>query len=408
MGGGKNTRENTPMTVRFPKAAHSAALARRFRGLASVALAVFWLSAYGPAWGDPPPAGNTLCGLPALENILSRYERIAAGGGWPRVPDGPTLREGDRNDRVLFLKRRLAAAGDMAETEARGNRFDGPLKEAVLRFQSRHGLEADGLVGTRTLRELNTPVDDRIRQLTGNMERCRLLPVLEDRRHIVVNIADFTLKLYEEGTLRLFMPVIVGTTYRQTPVVSGRIASLVLNPEWNVPLSIATEDMLPRIKKDPGYLARQGLRVLQDWKTGEELDPAAIDWAGLSPEDFPYWLRQDPGPQNALGRVKFLFPNPHYLFLHDTPAREQFDKNERLFSSGCIRLARPLGLAVYLLQGTPLGSMEALAAAIEEGETVTVDIPSPMAIYIVYLTAWVDPGGTVQFRNDVYNRDGDP
>jgi len=396
------------MTVRFPKAPRSAAPARRVRGLASVALAVFWLSAYGPAWGDPPPAGNTLCGLPALENVLSRYERITAGGGWPRVPDGLTLRQGDLNGRVSFLKRRLAASGDMADREARGDHFDEPLREAVLRFQARHGLEADGLVGARTLRELNRPVSDRIRQITGNIERCRLLPVLEDRRHIVVNIADFTLKLYEEGNLRLFMPVIVGTTYRQTPVVSGRIASLVLNPEWNVPLSIATEDMLPRIKKDPGYLARQGLRVLQDWKTGEELDPAAIDWAGLSPEDFPYWLRQDPGPQNALGRVKFLFPNPHYLFLHDTPAREQFDKNERLFSSGCIRLARPLGLAVYLLQGTTLGSMEALAAAIEEGETVTVDIPSPMAIYIVYLTAWVDPGGTVQFRNDVYNRDGDP
>ncbi len=355
-----------------------------------------------------PEARGELCLLPGLEKALAQYQQLAAQGGWPRVPGGPTLHEGDMDVRIPLLRDRLAAGGDLDAPTNRENIFDTPLREAVQRFQVRHGLIADGVVGAKTLAELNVPVSERIRQLAASLERCQPLPSLLEPRHILVNIADFTLKLYENGELRLSMPVIVGKTYRQTPVFNGRISSLVLNPAWEVPHSIATKDLLPKIKKNPSYLGTSHLRVFRGWNPSTEVDPAGVDWASLSPSHFPYRLRQEPGPANALGRVKFLFPNPYDVYLHDTPSRELFRKDDRTFSSGCIRLANPLGLAVYLLQGTPLSSMEALTAAIASEKTQSIPLPSPIAVYMAYMTAWVDRDGTVQFRRDIYNRDPAP
>ena len=297
------------------------------------------------------------------------------------------------------------AGGDLAATAGQGDVFDGILKEGVQRFQTRHGLTADGTVGARTLSELNVPISERILQLTASLERCQPLPQLLEPRHILVNIADFTLKLYEDGKPVLSMPVIVGKTYRQTPVFNGRISSLVLNPTWEVPHSIATKDLLPKIKKNPGYLGQMHFRVFQGWKGAAEIDPATINWANLSTTHFPYRLRQDPGPTNSLGRVKFLFPNPYDVYLHDTPARELFQKDARTFSSGCIRIAKPLDLAVYLLQGTKLNAMDTLTGAIAREKTQQIVIPAPIAVHIVYMTAWVDREGIIQFRPDIYNRD---
>jgi L,D-transpeptidase YcbB len=352
----------------------------------------------------PSPGLGELCLLPALEKSLVQYRRLAEQGGWPMVPAGPTLHPGESNERVPLLRKRLAVSGDLAVPASQADLFDEDLKEAVQRFQSRHGLSEDGLVGVQTLRELNVPISERIFQLQASLERCEPLPPLLERRHILVNIADFTLKLFEDGKLLLSMPVIVGKTYRETPVFNGRISSLVLNPSWNVPHSIATKDILPKIKKDPGYLRRMHIKVLRDWKTGTEIDPATINWAKLSEAHFPYRLSQEPGPDNALGRVKFLFPNPYDVYLHDTPAQELFAKDDRTFSSGCIRLSKPLELAAYLLQGTPLGSIEGLMAEIAKEKTQSVAIPSPIAVHIVYMTAWVDRDGTIQFRRDVYKR----
>ena len=354
---------------------------------------------------EATPATGELCVLPALETALSQYRQLAAQGGWPPVPGGPALHEGDRNDRVPLLRKRLVASTDLATTADLGDHFDGVLKEAVQRFQTRHGLTADGTVGAGTLTELNVPITERIRQLAASLERCQPLPTVLEHRHILVNIADFSLKLYEDGKPVLSMPVIVGKTYRQTPVFNGRISSLVLNPTWEVPHSIATKDILPKIKKNPGYLSQMHLRVFQGWNGTAEIDPATINWASLSATHFPYRLRQDPGPANALGRVKFLFPNPYDVYLHDTPSRELFQKDARTFSSGCIRIAKPLDLAVYLLQGTKLNSMDALNAAISREKTQQIIIPSPIAVHIVYMTAWVDREGIIQFRSDIYNRD---
>ena len=363
-----------------------------------------------PALAAPEaqPARGELCLLPALESALAHYRQLAAQGGWPQVPVGPALHEGDMDERLPLLRERLVASSDLPASASQGVLFDEILTEAVRRFQARHGLTADGVVGTKTLTELNVPISKRIRQLAASLERCQPLPSLLEPRHILVNIADFTLKLYEDGKLRLSMPVIVGKTYRQTPVFNGRISSLVLNPTWEVPHSIATKDLLPKIKKNPGYLRKSDIRVFLGWNPGTEIDSAGVDWTSLSPSRFPYRLRQEPGPANALGRVKFLFPNPYDVYLHDTPSRDLFQKDDRTFSSGCIRLARPLDLAVYLLQGTPLGSMEALTAAIASDKTQSIPIPSPIAVYMAYMTAWVDRDGTVQFRRDIYNRDPAP
>ena len=393
------------MVVRPKKSPAPMALAKSLFLFFCCALAFALLPVPALAAPEAQPARGELCLLPALESALAHYQQLAAQGGWPQVPVGPALHEGERDERILLLKERLVASGDLAAPPDQGDLFDGLLKEAVQRFQARHGLTADGVVGTRTLTELNVPIGQRIQQLAASLERCQPLPSLLEPRHILVNIADFTLKLYEDGELRLSMPVIVGKTYRQTPVFTGSISSLVLNPSWEVPHSIATKDLLPKIKKNPGYLSQSHFRVFQGWKTSEEINPAGIDWATLSPSRFPYRLRHEPGPDNALGQVKFLFPNPYDVYLHDTPSQALFQKDTRTFSSGCIRLARPLDLAVYLLQGTSLGSMEALNAALSREKTQTVAIPTPIPVHIAYMTAWVDREGIIQFRPDIYNRD---
>lgn len=356
------------------------------------------------ASSEAQPALAELCLLPGLEKSLAQYQQLAAQGGWPLVSVGPTLREGDRSERIPVLKERLILSDDLTAVASQGEEFDEILKKAVQKFQSRHGLSPDGVVGVKTLAELNVPVSTRIQQLVASLERCQPLPNLLERRHILVNIADFTLKLFEDGKLLFSMPVIVGKIYRQTPVFAGRITSLVLNPSWEVPERIASQDLLPKIKKDPGYLDKLHFRVFKGWNSNLEIDPASIDWAALSLTLFPYRLSQDPGPDNSLGCMKFVLPNPYDVYLHDTPARELFQKDSRTFSSGCIRLARPRDLAIYLLQGTALSTMDALDAAISRQETQEIDLPSPITIYIVYMTAWVDQDGSTQFRPDIYQR----
>lgn len=393
------------MAVYPPKIFSRISRAFPFFILFCCALAVLLSAVYVQASTEIPGTTDKICLVPPLSNAIAHYKQIAARGGWPQVPAGPTLRAGDRNERITLLKQRLLVSADLSAPVGEEDFFDEKLTEAVRRFQARHGLTADGRVGVNTLRELNVPVGKRIEQLSVNIERCSAMPYPPEQRFILVNIADFTLKLFENGNLQLAMSVIVGKKYRQTQEFTGRISSLVLNPNWNVPRSIAVKDLLPKIKNNPGYLKRMRIRVLRDGKDVAAIDPATIDWGNLSAAHFPYRLQQDPGPGNALGRIKFVFPNPYDLYLHDTPAQELFKKDTRTFSSGCIRLSKPLELAVYLLQGTSLSTMESLTARMSNKKTQWINIPSPIAIYIVYMTAWVDPGGIINFRSDIYNRD---
>jgi murein L,D-transpeptidase YcbB/YkuD len=346
-------------------------------------------------------------GYRRLRGALAALRRLETAGGWPQVPPGPKLQPGDADPRVAFLRQRLRVTGELREvgsvTEVL---FDEPLTEAVKAFQRRHGLEPDAVVGAETLAALNIPVAARTRQAILNLERWRWLPRDLGRRYLLVNIAAFQLTLVEDGRPVLEMKAVVGRDYRRTPVFSDRIAYLVLSPYWNVPPRIAVEDKLPLIRKDPGYLAKQHLRVFRGWGAdSEEVDPQTVDWGSLSKANFPLRLRQDPGPWNALGELKFMFPNPYDVYLHGTPDRHLFARSRRSFSSGCIRIENPVDLAVHLLRDDPRWTRGAILEGIERRAEQTVPLKQPLPIHLLYWTAWVAEDGTMHFRNDIYQRD---
>ncbi|MDX1644460.1 MAG: L,D-transpeptidase family protein [Thermoanaerobaculia bacterium] len=342
----------------------------------------------------------------ALRDALETYRSLAAAGGWPSVVEGPKLEPGARDSRVVALRRRLEVTDDGIEAESEEPLYDAALEAAVKRFQERHGLAPDGVVGPRTLAALNAPASERVTQIELNLERWRWLPQDLGRRYVVVNIAGFELESVEQGSVSSTHRVAVGRSYRRTPVFSDAIRYLVLNPFWEVPTKLAVQDKLPEIRKDPAYLERQGFVVLQGWgESQRRVDPATLYWTALGRGNFPYRLRQDPGPLNALGRVKFMFPNRFNVYLHDTPGREVFASFERDVSSGCIRVERPLELAEWLLAGAERWDRAAIDRAVATGRETVVPLAEPVPVHLLYWTAWVDADGTVQFRRDIYGRD---
>ena len=346
-------------------------------------------------------------GYGRLKNAIFDYRRIGQAGPWPEVPTGPVLRLGDRNERVLALRKRLAVTNDL-KTDAPENpeQYDVFVDTAVRRFQSRHGLEVDGIVGNNTLAALNQTVDRRIRQMELNLERWRWIPAELGMRYILINIADYRLSVVEAGSAVLEMRVVVGRHYRRTPVFTETIKYLVLNPFWNVPFNIAVRDKLPLIKEDPAYLKNNRFTVFAGWEDKSEiLDPESLDWNRITRDNFVYRFRQDPGPDNALGRIKFMFPNRFSVYLHDTPQRELFGETIRTFSSGCIRVEKPLELAAYMLSDNFGWDLAALESAIENGKNQAIALKQPIPVHLLYWTAWVDADGTVHFRDDIYNRD---
>ncbi|KPL19646.1 MAG: hypothetical protein AMJ92_02290 [candidate division Zixibacteria bacterium SM23_81] len=346
-------------------------------------------------------------GYGRLKEALLKYRDLSARGGWPSVPDGPKLQKGDRGLRVALLRSRLVSEGVLRQGESvEAELFDNLLDEAVRQFQQRHGLDTDGVVGPATLGALNVSAQERVRQIEVNMERWRWLPQELGQQYILVNIANFELDVVEDGQPILVMKVVVGMDYRRTPVFSDKMTYLVLSPCWNVPPSIAVEDKLPLIRKDPGYLAKQNMKLIGGGGSEtKEIDPMTVDWSKVTAESFNYRLRQAPGPWNALGRVKFMFPNKFNVYLHDTPSRELFAKPERTFSSGCIRLEKPIELAQYLLREDPKWSPENILAAIDKRVEQTVQLPKKVPVHLLYWTAWVTEDGAAHFRKDIYGRD---
>ncbi len=360
-----------------------------------------------------------------LKEALQRYRALATSGGWTVIPPGPVLQEGDSDDRVATLRSRLAATGDFTVASDHSSTsdpavtgepaatepdvtasFTTDLAQAVRRFQRRHGLVVDGIVGPQTLWALNVPAAARVRQVELNLERWRWLPLDFGQRYILVNIAEFELDVVADDQPMSMMRVVVGRRFRRTPVFTGTLTYLVLNPYWNVPHRIAARDILPKIQQDAGYLDRLGMRVFASWEEhAPELDPTSIDWATVTPQSFPYKLRQDPGPNNALGRIKFMFPNKFSVYLHDTPARALFAQTTRSYSSGCIRIERPIELAAYLLRDDPGWNQENLRVTLDKGVRRIVRLSHPIPVHILYWTAWVNREGTLQFRHDIYDRD---
>jgi murein L,D-transpeptidase YcbB/YkuD len=339
-----------------------------------------------------------------LRQALEQYRRLSTQGDWPLVPAGPTMYQGERSPRVVALRARLLASGDLAASAHAPDAelFDATLEHAVRTVQQRHGFAPDGVVGPQLVATLNVPVEERMRQLEINLERWRWLPREFGARYLLVNIANFALEVREHNQPVLTMRTVVGRPDRQTPVLRGALSHLVLSPTWHVPARIALQDKLPLIRKNPGYLARHGFQV---FRGNQEVDPRTIHWAQMTHTNFPYTFRQRPGATNALGRVKFLFPNPFDVYLHDTPSRELFQETVRAFSSGCIRLEKPLDLAAYLLRDNPTWTPDKIRAASERPHEQVVSLATPFPVYVLYWTAWADADGRVQFRPDIYERD---
>jgi len=338
-----------------------------------------------------------------LKQALSRYRHFRQRGGWQSIADGPALETGMVDARVPELRARLMATGDLGVQDRYFGTYDDAVALAVKHFQHRHGLAEDGVVGSETLAALNVPVDTRIAQILANMERARHAPDAEPDTRIVVDLAGFTVSYIRDGKPAWQGRAVVGRPLRESPVLHSRITWLDLNPSWTVPPTILDKDVLPELHRDPGYLQEKHMQVV-DYQ-GNPVDSTRIEWIRYSGRNFPWLIRQQPGPENALGRIKFMFPNPYAVYMHDTPGKRLFDKPERAFSSGCIRIEEPLQLAALLLENTPGWDRARLDDALASHVTHSVSLQQPVEIFLVYRTVTVGADGTVFFRPDIYRRD---
>ena len=343
----------------------------------------------------------------ALVKTLADYRtRQEHGEQWPTVAAGPTLKPGMSDPRVSEVRARLVASGELIEAPPPLdiNLYDEPLVEAVRGFQARQGLDVDGAVGRGTVAVMNVSLAERIAQLRVNLERVRwVFRDLEDEA-LSVNIAAFEAVYSDHGQVRWSGRVIVGKPYRKTPIFKDQLSYVELNPSWTVPPTILKEDILPKLRTDPGFLHTKKLKLIDF--DGRPVDPAGIDWRTRG-AGFPYFLRQEAGPDNPLGRVAFMFPNEHAVYLHDTPTRGLFQLAERAFSSGCIRIEDPLKLAEAVLRDDPRWTRAAIDKAIAKGRNQRINLPRKISIMLLYLTAFPGADGEVQFRRDVYGRDAD-
>lgn len=339
----------------------------------------------------------------SLRESLRNHRQMQSSGGWPTVPAGPTLKVGMTDDRLGAISQRLAISGDLDDAVLPGDGvYSEMLAGGVKAFQSRHGLEPDGVIGPATLAALNVPVETRIDQLRINLERARWVSGGLGKDFIIVNIAGYRAYLVNDLEIVWDTKVQVGKTYHQTPVFRDEMAYVVMNPTWTVPYSIATKEMLPRIQRDPDYFKTRTFDVRD--RAGQNVDPESIDWTQLSRRNFPYTFVQRPGPANALGRIKFIFPNEYAVYLHDTPSKSLFGRAERAFSHGCIRTQNPFDLAELLL--APKGWDRArIDAQIESAETKTVHLAEPLPVLLLYWTADIGPNGESWFFKDIYERD---
>ncbi len=340
-----------------------------------------------------------------MRATLAKYREIAAKGGWPQLPDGPALKRGVEDGRVAVLRDRLVITGDLKEAANAGAQvFDEPLEQAVKGFQERHGLEADGAVGPGTRAAMNVPVEAKIDQIRVNLERGRwVLPGLEDR-FIIVNIAGFRTYVVEDDEEIWTTRSIVGTPFRKTPVFREDMNHLVFNPTWTVPRGILERSILPKAQEDPSFLAEKNFTVVDG--NGKQVDLKSVKWSKYTAKDFPYQVVQAPGPNNALGQVKFMFPNKYAVYLHDTPEKPLFERSERAFSSGCIRIDNPLDLAELLLRDTPGWDRKRIDEVVASGKIETVNLDNPMPVLLLYWTVETRPeDGATIFMKDIYERD---
>ena len=375
-----------------------------------------------------------------LRISLKEYREIAAKGGWQPVAYGNKFKKGARGQRVLALSKRLKVTGELDSSIPGSEVFDDSLDQAVRKYQQRNGLYVDGVVGISTIEALNVPVEERISQIELTMERWRLLPQYLGNRYILVNIANYHLYGIENNNDTINMRIVVGKPQWNTPMFSEEMTHLIINPYWNIPPSIFKDDIAPKIMEDSEYMSKQNMdamglkapekivveeaevvkvvvnveatEVTDGDNTGEtELSEVEIQNKKAQEEYISkvlsgkYRLRQNPGPGNPLGRIKFLFPNKHSVYLHDTPNRGFFKKAQRNFSHGCIRVEKPLELAEFVLSSNPSWTQNTIQSSINKMKTKTVHLDESITVYILYFTTWVDNEGTVNFHKDIYGLD---
>ena len=344
-------------------------------------------------------------GYHKLKVALAHYKEIKANGGWPLVAlDGPSILPGMTNEELPVVRKRLMITGQLTSEyqPPQETKYDSVLVYAVIKFQRQNGMRDDGIIGATAREALHSSVDDYINTLELNLERYRWLPQTFESRYLTVNIPAFTVDVYEQDSVVNSMRAIVGRVERTTPVLSSYISHLICNPTWTVPPTILKEDVLPAVRRNVGYLKEHHLRVIN--RNGGEVAPDNLPWSTYTFANFPYIVRQDPGPFNSLGLIKFEFHNHHSVFLHDTNSKMLFNEPFRALSSGCIRIERPLELAVYLFKGTSWNEAK-FRTFIKSKVTGTVLLPQPFPIHIVYFTAFVGRDNQLQMRRDVYGWD---
>jgi len=361
-------------------------------------------------------------GYARLRDKLQEYRQLEAKGGWPKIDLGKskTLEKGDTAAAVLALRKRLNPDQQLDANNKSLRMYDDKLVQQVKHFQMLNGLDQDGIVGGNTLQTLNVPLEERIRQITINMERWRWIPkrmVPKDleQKYIWVNIPEYKLYIYEdpnndpeaerEYKKTMEMRVIVGKTLHSTPIFSDKMEFVVMAPYWNLPNSIVANEVKPHMLSNPSWLARNNMEIVTKEKDPKPVSPSSIDWSGVTEKNFKYMVRQKPGPKNSLGSIKFLFPNQYAVYLHDTPADALFSQTQRDFSHGCVRLEKPVELAKYILKDMPEWDEQRIRETMNGGEETWVTLPKKVQVYIVYFTAWVDENGETHFRQDLYGHD---
>jgi murein L,D-transpeptidase YcbB/YkuD len=338
-----------------------------------------------------------------LKEQLRKYYEMGLLGGWSPLPeDLKKLEKGDSSAVVLLVKQELRMMGDLPEN-INSPAFDDQLEMAVKRFQARHGLTQDGIVGGQTLQALRVPVQDRISQIQINMERCRWVPAEINGDYLVVNIPQFQLQAYRNSEPVWNCNVIVGKAnpLNNTVIFNDSLEYIVFSPYWNIPQNILAKEILPKIKSDSSYLAKNNMEVV-DRSGKKNID--SINWKQYR-NHFPYTIRERPGRNNSLGRIKFLFPNSYDIYMHDTPARALFARSIRTFSHGCIRLEEPAKLAGFLLGADSAWTPERIEATMAGGKETFVKLKNKVPVFITYFTSWVDNAGKINFRTDVYGHD---
>jgi L,D-transpeptidase YcbB len=343
-----------------------------------------------------------------LKEALKVYRLIAASGGWKQIPPGNTLRPGETNDHLQLIYKRMLAPGIPAPPPPENKVYGPELQKAVARFQQLNGIEPDGVIGPQTFAAMNVPASRLVEQIIVNMARWRWQAHFLGKKYVLINIASYNLTAFKDDEMVLNFPVIIGQLQHQTPVFSDSIKYIEMNPYWNITPSIARDEELPNLRKNSRYLTNRHVRLFSSWDgDATELDSTTLDWQQISPSRMAgFKLRQDPGPWNALGRIKFVFPNKYSIYMHDTPSRNLFSRTKRSFSHGCIRLSNPMALALFALedQGKDWTS-EKLQSIFDSGKRMVIHLNHPLPIHITYQTSWVDKDGQIHFNRDIYSRD---